>query len=51
MYWLNQKKHARIKKVLKENRYQEIIISKVLKGIPNNHSLSQSQEQTQATYI
>ena len=33
--------------VLKENGYQESIISKIFKRITNNHSLSQSQ-QTQA---
>ena len=29
--------------------YQEIIISKIFKKIANNHRLSQSQKQTQAT--
>ena len=38
-------------KVLKENGYHESIISKIFKGIANNHSLSQSQQQTQATDI
>ena len=42
---------ARIKEVLKENRYQGRIISKIFKRIPNNHNLSQSQQQTQATDI
>ena len=35
--------------VLKENGYQENIISKVFKKITNNHSLPQSQPLTQAT--
>ena len=43
-------KNARIKKVLEENGYQEII-NKIFIRIANNHSLSQSQHQTQATYI
>ena len=42
--------NARIKQVLKENGYQESIISKIFKRITNNHSLSQSQ-QAQATDI
>ena len=37
--------------MLKENGYQESIISKIFKKITNNHSLSQSQRQTQATDI
>ena len=37
--------------MLKENGYQECIISKIFKRITNNHSLSQSQQQMQATYI
>ena len=45
------KVNARIKQVLKENGYQEGIISKIFKGITNNHRWSQSQQQTQATYI
>ena len=45
------KENHRIKRVLKENGYQERIISKVFKRINNNHSLSQSQLQTQATDI
>ena len=40
-----------IKQVLKENGYQESIISKIFKTITNNHSLPQSRQQTQATYI
>ena len=44
------KKNARIKQVLKENRYQESI-SKTFKRITNNHSFSQSQQQRQATDI
>ena len=42
------KENARIKQVLKENGYQESIISKIFKRITNNHSLSQLQQQTQA---
>ena len=45
------KESARIKQVLKENGYQESFISKIFKKITNNHSLSQSQLQTQATDI
>ena len=45
------KRNARIKPVLKENGYQESIISKIFKRITINHSLSQSQKQTQATNI
>ena len=37
------KENARIKQVVKENGYQESIISKIFKRITNNHSLSQSQ--------
>ena len=36
--------------MLKENGYQESIISKILKRNTNNPSLCQSQQQTQATY-
>ena len=43
-----QKENARIKQVLKENAYQESIISKFFKRITNNHSLPQSQQITQA---
>ena len=45
-----RKENARIKKALKENGYQESIISKILKRI-NNHSLPQSQQLMQTTYI
>ena len=45
------KENARIKQVLKENGYQESIISKIFKRITYNHSLSQSQQQTQAADI
>ena len=45
------KENARIKQVLKENGYQESIISKIFKRITNNHSLPQSQQQMQATDI
>ena len=40
------KEDARIKEVLNNNGYQESIISKTFKRIANNHSLSQSQQQT-----
>ena len=43
------KENAKINQVLKEMGYQEIIISKIFKKIANNHRLSQSQKQTQAT--
>ena len=39
-----------MKQVLKENVYQESIISKIFKRITNNHSLPQSQQLTQARY-
>ena len=45
------KENTRIKQVLKENGYQESSISKLFKRITINHSLSQSQQQTQATNI
>ena len=45
------KENARIKQVLKENGYQVTIINKIFKRITNNHSLPQSQQQTQATDI
>ena len=45
------KENTRIKQVLKENGYQESIISKIFKRINNNHSLSQPQQQRQATNI
>ena len=35
--------------MLKENEYQESIISKIFQRVTNNHSLPQSQQQTQAT--
>ena len=35
------KENSKIKQVLKENGYQESIISKIFKRITNNHSLSQ----------
>ena len=44
------KENARTKQVLKENGCQENI-SKIFKRITNNHSLSQSQQQTHATDI
>ena len=40
------KENAIIKQVLKENGYQESSISKTVSRITNNHSLSQSQQQT-----
>ena len=45
------KENARLNHVLKENGYLESIISKIVKRISNNYSLSQSQEQMQATDI
>ena len=45
------KENARIKQVLKENGYQESIISKIFKRITNNHSSPQLQQQTQAADI
>ena len=45
------KETSRVTEVLKESGYQESIISKILRRIANNHSLSQSQQQTQATNI
>ena len=45
------KENSRIKQVLKENGYQENVISKIFKRITNNHDLSQSEQQTQATDI
>ena len=45
------KENARIKQVLKENGYQESIISKIFKRITNYHSMSQSQQETQVTDI
>ena len=37
--------------MLKENGYQESIISKIFRRTTNNHSLHQSQQLTQATDI
>ena len=45
------KENARIKQVLKENGYQESIISKILKRTTNNPRLPQSQQLTQVTNI
>ena len=45
------KENARLKQVLKENGYQESIISKIFKRITNSHSLPLSQQLTQATDI
>ena len=46
-----RKENARIKQVLKENGYQESIISKIFRKITNNHGLLQSQKLTQVTDI
>ena len=43
------KENVRIKQMLKENGYQESIISKIFNRTTNNHSLSKLQQQTQAT--
>ena len=43
------KENTGIKQVLKENRYQQSNINKIFKRITNNHSLSQLQQQKQAT--
>ena len=43
--------NARIKQVLKENGYQESIISKIFRRITNNHSLPLSQQLTQVKDI
>ena len=45
------KKNARIKRLLKENGYQESIISKTFERITNNHSFPQWEQQKQATDI
>ena len=45
------KENARIKQLLKENGYQESIISKIFTRITNNHSLPHLQQQTQAAVI
>ena len=37
------KANARTKQLLKENGFEESIISKIFKRIADNHSLSQSQ--------
>ena len=42
---------ARIKQALKENRYQENIVSNIMKRITNTQSFSQSQQQKQATDV
>ena len=39
------RENAIVNQVLKENEYQESIISKIFMRITNNHSLSQSQQQ------
>ena len=45
------KENARINQVLKVTGHQESVVSKIFKRITNNHSLSQSQQQTQVTNI
>ena len=45
------KENTRIKQVLKKNRYQESIISKIFKRITKNNSLPQSHQLMQATDI
>ena len=45
------KENTTIKQLLKENGYQESIISKIFKRITNNHSLPQSNQLMQATDI
>ena len=45
------KENARMKQVLKENGYQESIISKIFKTITNNHNLPQSQQLRQVIDI
>ena len=45
------KENTRIKQLLKENGYQESIITKIFKRITNNHNLPQSNQLTQATDI
>ena len=45
------KENANLKQMLKENGYQESIISEIFKRITNDHSLSPSQQQTQVTDI
>ena len=46
-----RKENARIKQVLKENGYQETIISKIFRRFTNNRSLPQSQQLTHTTDI
>ena len=43
--------NAARKQVLKENEYQESIISRLFKRIPKKYSLFRSQQQTQAIDI
>ena len=45
------KEITKIKQMLKENGYQENIISKIFKKITKNHNLPQSQQHTQVTDI
>ena len=45
------KENTRTKQNLKDNGYQESIISKIFRRTTNNHSLPQSQQLTQATDI
>ena len=46
-----RKENARRKQALKENGYQESVITKIFKRVANNHRLPQSRQLTQATYI
>ena len=45
------KEDVRIKQLLKENGYQETILSKIFNRITNNHNLFQPQQQRKATNI
>ena len=45
------KENTRIKQLLKENGYQESIISKICKRITNNHRLLRSNQLMQATDV
>ena len=45
------KENARIKQVLMDSGYHQSNASKIFQRITNNHNLSQSQQQTQATDI
>ena len=47
----NLRKENASVRMLKKNRYQESIVCKIFKRITNNHNLSQSQQQAEATDI